>query len=158
MARTARTERADTTREAEALTEDNWLSIPDAVVDRYLDEGYALKWVRISIKGQEDYKNLGLKMRDGYTFVSPEEVPEMAAGFQVGDVGKLGKLVLRGDVALAKAPAEKINARKTRVRQRTNQLTEAINEQLMANSDRRLPITNNSRSRVATGKQARFDD
>lgn len=157
MSKTTRTERADETREAMDLTDENWLSIPEKVRARFLDQGYTLKWVRVAIKGQDDFKNVGTKLRDGYSFVEPDEAPEMAAGFQIGE-NKLGKLVLRGDVALAKAPTDRVEARKATYAKRTRDLTNAVDQQLMQQSDRRMPISNNSRSKTSLGNQARFDD
>lgn len=156
MVRNARLERANETREV-FLDEYNWLEIPNAVKQRFESEGYTLKWVRIKLKNDDDYKNIGLKLRDGWTFVTPQEAPEMSTGFQIGE-SKLGSLVVRGDVALAKAPIEKIKAKKQRVRERTAAMTAAINANLMEHSDRRMPITNSSVSRVSRGKTAQFDE
>ena len=38
--------------------EPDWLEIPDTVAHRFNNEGMTLRWVRISIKDKEDYKNI----------------------------------------------------------------------------------------------------
>jgi hypothetical protein len=70
--------RASQTREIETkeytYTEPNFLDIPDLVVDRFTNEDMVLRWIRISVKGDDDYKNVGNKMSQGWVFVTPEEV------------------------------------------------------------------------------------
>ena len=76
--------RATQTRETETkeytYTEPNWLDVPAPVVDRFTNEDMVLRWLRISLKGDDDYKNVGNKMTQGWVFVTPEEVPEMFSG------------------------------------------------------------------------------
>jgi hypothetical protein len=71
--------REDNTREEEwTFEEPNALTIPDNVQARFGNEGMSLRWIRISVRGQEDSQNVGKKLQLGWTFVTPEEVPEMA--------------------------------------------------------------------------------
>ena len=41
--------------------EPNLLDIPDDVADRFKSRDLALRWIRISLKGEDDYKNVGRK-------------------------------------------------------------------------------------------------
>ena len=59
--------------------EPNATSIPDNVKQRFEGEGLTLGWLRIDMKGQDDYMNVGKKMNQGWEFVTPQEVPEMSA-------------------------------------------------------------------------------
>ena len=79
----------------------NWLQIPEEVANRFKEKGLVLRWIRVSLKGQYDDQNVQEKQYEGWEFVRPEDVPELSAGFQNQTIGSLGKLVIRGDVALA---------------------------------------------------------
>ena len=53
---------------------------------------------------------------------------------------------------------EYAEARRLAVRKRTAQLEEAVNSRLQNDRpDRRAPVTDSSKSRVSTGRSARFD-
>ena len=36
-----------------------------------------LEWLRITLKGQDDFKYIGKKMQEGWKFVDVKEVPEI---------------------------------------------------------------------------------
>lgn len=127
------------TRETETkeytFTEPNWLDVPDIVVNRFNAEDMTLRWIRISLKGEDDYKNVGNKMSQGWVFVTPEEVPEMLHSATVLDTGRYTNCVVRGDVALAKMPRGKSVARNDYYEGKANDLMEAVNQQLMSASN-----------------------
>ena len=156
--------RSETLRE-QNLREENWtfeepnaLTIPDPVQARFDNQGLALRWIRISIKGNDDQKNVGNKLQLGWEFVSPEEVPEMALTSFVRDEGRYQGAVCRGDVALVKMPAGKVNSRRKFYEQKANDQMDAVNAQLMKSSDSRMPITNSSRSVTTKGRVPSFQD
>ena len=156
--------RSETLRE-QNLREENWtfeepnaLTIPDPVQARFDNQGLALRWIRISIKGNDDQKNVGNKLQLGWEFVSPEEVPEMALTSFVRDEGRYQGAVCRGDVALVKIPAGKVNSRRKFYEQKANDQMDAVNAQLMKSSDSRMPITNSSRSVTTKGRVPSFQD
>ena len=91
--------REEQTREY-TYEEPNLLDIPDSVYDRFLSQGLALRWIRISLKGDDDYKNVGRKTQQGYEFVDPKEVPEMLPTSIVVDKGRYENCVVRGDVVM----------------------------------------------------------
>ena len=151
-------ERAEKTRIAlEAINNDDWLHIPDVVFKRFSNEGYTLAWIRISLKGKQDYQSIGLKQREGWEFVTETEAPEMAQGFRVLERGDLEGTIVRGDVALAKRPIEIDDAVRQAQVNKTRQMDDAIYRRLMESSDSRVPITNSSKSRVSKGRSAHFD-
>ena len=156
--------RSDNLRE-QNLREEEWtfeepdaLAIPDVVQARYDNEGMALRWIRISLKGQDDITNVGKKQQIGWVFVTPDEVPEMAVTSFVRDEGRYQGSVCRGDVALVKMPAGKVNARRKFYEGKANDQMDAVNAQLMKGSDSRMPITNTSRSVTTKGRQPSFQD
>ena len=135
----------------------NWLKIPEEVSNRYKEKGLVLRWIRVSLKGQYDDQNVQTKQYEGWDFVKPEDVPEMSAGFTNQAANSLGNLVIRGDVALAANTMENNEGYRDHVEEFTQSQTDAINRQLMSKNDPRMPISNNSRSKVTTGRPAHFD-
>jgi hypothetical protein len=156
--------RSETTRE-QNTREDQWtfeepnaLNIPENVQARFDNEGMALRWIRVSLQGKDDIANVGKKLQAGWVFVTPEEVPEMSITSFVRDEGRYQGSVCRGDVALVKMPAGKVNARRKFYESKANDQMEAVNSQLMKSSDSRMPITNTSRSVTTRGRQPSFQD
>ena len=156
--------RSETTRE-QNTREDQWtfeepnaLNIPENVQARFDNEGMALRWIRVSLQGKDDIANVGKKLQAGWVFVTPDEVPEMSITSFVRDEGRYQGSVCRGDVALVKMPAGKVNARRKFYESKANDQMEAVNSQLMKNSDSRMPITNTSRSVTTRGRQPSFQD
>jgi hypothetical protein len=160
---TTRTEsRSDKTRETKqrrtVFEEPNWLEIPASVITRLSQEGMALRWIRITLRNQEDYQNVGKRTGEGWEFVQSEEVPEMLHSSDVREGGRYAGAVCRGDLALAKMPKELAESRKDFYEGRSREMVDAVNAQLMNSSDSRMPISNNSRTKVSRGKQAKFQE
>ena len=44
--------------------EQDALHIPEAITNRFANEGMTLGWLRITLKGQEDYKYIGKKLQE----------------------------------------------------------------------------------------------
>jgi hypothetical protein len=151
--------RENNTQEEEwTFEEPNALAIPDHVQARFDSEGMALRWIRISIKGTDDISNVGKKLQEGWVFVTPDEVPEMAVTSFVRDEGRYLGTVCRGDLALAKMPAGKVNARRKHYENKANDMMDAVNAQLMKNSDSRMPISNTSKSVTTRGRRPSFQN
>jgi len=154
----ARKNRVEEERFDEEFTEPNWLSIPDSVVARFKDEGLVLRWIRIMINGQDDYKNVGDRQNDGWTFVEPNDVPEMMVSSRIVSEGRFEGCVVRGDVALAKASAKRMQSRQEYYQNRSRTMMDNVNAQLMSQSNSAMPIHNSSKSSVTRGRTPSFND
>ena len=158
------TERSNATREATTREEEYFfeepdaLTIPDMVQARFDNEEMSLRWIRISVKGEDDIMNVGKKQQEGWIFVTPDEVPEMAITSFVREEGRYLGAVCRGDLALAKKPTVKVKARQKFYENKANDMMDAVNAQLMKNSDSRMPISNTSKSVTTRGRQPSFQD
>ena len=154
--------RETNTREEEYIFEEpDALSIPNTVQERFQNEGLDLRWIRISLRGLEDIMNVGKREQEGWTFVEPGEVPEMASTSYVRDEGRYLGTVCRGDVALAKKPINQVKARRAFYEKKANDMMDAVNAQLYNNSDARLrnmPVSNSSRSTTMRGRTPNFQD
>ena len=160
-----RNETRSNTQREQNLREENWtfeepdaLTIPDSVQARFDNEGLSLRWIRISVKGQDDVSNVGKKQQEGWTFVTPDEVPEMAVTSFVREDGRYTGTVCRGDLALAKMPTGKVRARRKFYEKKANDMMDAVNAQLMKSSDSRMPISNTSKSVTTKGRVPTFQD
>lgn len=162
MTRTT-TSRIDDTREMQTrefndvFEEQDWLSIPPSVKARFDGEGMALRWIRISLKGKDDYQNVGKRLSEGWQFVTVEEVPEMVNSSVVREEGRYTGAICRGDLALAKMTKARAKSRQEFYENKSREMVDAVNAQLMRESNSAMPISNSSRTRVTRGR-ARFDD
>lgn len=138
--------------------EPNWLNIPDSVKERFANNGNSLRWIRITLKNEEDYQNIGKRQAEGWEFVTADEVPEMIASSIVREGGRYSGAVCRGDLALAKMPTELAESRQEFYENRSREMVQAVNSQLMNSSDSRMPISNASKTNVSRGKSASFQD
>jgi len=133
-----------------------WL--PDEVTERFKNEGMVLRWIRIHLRGGDDYQNVGKRLKDGWVFVTPDEVPELSTSSVVKENGRYAGAIVRGDVALAKMPEGRAIARREHYEDKANELMDAVDNQLMSKSNSRMPIYNNSKSTVTKGRSPRFQD
>ena len=153
------TSRENQTREEEwTFEEPDALKIPEEVEARFSNDGMSLRWLRISVKGQDDISNIGKKQQQGWEFVTPDEVPELAITSFVRKEGRYTGTVCRGDLALAKLPTGKVMARRKHYENKANDMMDAVNAQLMRNNDSRMPISNSSKSVTTRGRQPSFQD
>jgi hypothetical protein len=118
----------------------------------------ALRWIRINLRGQDDYTNVGKRVQEGWQFVAINEVPEIQHTSFVRDEGRYTGAVCRGDLALAKMPLEKAENRQKHYEMQSSNMVDAVNHQLMSGNNSRMPIRNNSKSQVTKGKTPRFQD
>ncbi len=138
--------------------EQDALYIPDAVHNRFANEDMTLGWLRMTLKGKDDIKHIGKKLQEGWVFVDLAEVPEMSATSFVREEGRYAGVVCRADVGLAKIPTGRYEARSKFYRDKSKAMNDAIEAQLMGSNNSRMPISNNSKSKVVTGRQPNFQD
>ena len=138
--------------------EPNWLDIPETIRQRFANSGNSLRWIRITIKNEEDYQNIGKRLSEGWEFVQADEVPELMATSFVREGGRYSGAICRGDLALAKMPTELAESRQRFYENRSREMVQAVNSQLLSNSDSRMPISVNSKTNVSRGKSPAFQD
>jgi hypothetical protein len=61
-------------------------------------------------------------------------------------------------LALAKMPLRKAQSRQRYYENQSNEMVDAVNQQLMGQNDSRMPIRNNSKSQVTRGRAPKFQD
>ena len=111
-------------------------------------EGYTYRWIRAEIVGQEDKKNVMSRLREGFELVRKEEIGDFE--LPTMDDGKHEGVVAVGGLLLAKIPNETREERNAYFSNRAQLQQEAIDNDLMKESDPSSPILNPKRSSSVT--------
>ena len=112
--------------------------------------GYAYRWIRVSTLDKSDARNLSSKLREGWEPVRVEEQPQFA--LLVDPQSRYKDNIEIGGLLLCKTPSEFIGQRNEYVQKQTDAQTRAVDNNLMRQSDARMPIFKEGRSEVSFGK------
>ena len=113
-------------------------------------DGFRYRWIRAESVGFQDTKNIASRMREGYELVRAEEV-ENASDYPVLDEGRYKGVIGVGGLLLAKVPIEIAKQRQEYMTRRHAERSEAVNNDLMREQDKRMPINVERQSRVTFG-------
>ena len=113
-------------------------------------DGFRYRWIRAESVGFQDTKNIASRLREGYELVRAEEV-ENASDYPVLDEGRYKGGIGVGGLLLAKVPIEIAKQRQEYITRRHAERSEAVNNDLMRESDKRMPIDVDRQSRVTFG-------
>ena len=111
-------------------------------------EGYTYRWIRAELVGTEDKKNVTSRMREGFDLVRSEELPD----FELPTIenGKHAGIVSVGGLLLAKIPNETRDERNSYFQNRASTQQEAVDNDLLRESDPSSPILNPERKSKVT--------
>ena len=111
-------------------------------------DGYTYRWIRAEVVGQEDRKNVTSRLREGFDLVRAEELD----GFEIPslDDGKHAGVVSVGCLLLAKIPNETREERNSYFEQRAQTQQDAVDNDLMRESDPSSPILKPERKSSVT--------
>ncbi len=112
-------------------------------------EGFQHRWIRASIRGEEDKGNVFNRLRQGYEPVRADEHP----GFQAPTIedGKHAGIIGNGGLILARVPVETANERTEYYGGRTREQMVAVDQDLMKEQHPSMPINQQRQSRVSFG-------
>ena len=113
-------------------------------------DGFRYRWIRAESLGFDDSKNIQGRLRSGYELVRAEEV-ENASDYPVLDTGKYKGVIGVGGLLLAKVPEEIVAARTAYIKKRTEGMNEAVDNDLMREQHKSMPINIDRQSRVTFG-------
>ena len=142
-----RTPRTADTRETESRRKP-WA--PPSVLDAPpAPEGYKHRWIRASIRGEEDKGNVFNRLRQGYEPVRAEEHP----GYQAPTIedGKHAGIIGNGGLILTRVPIETAQERTAYYGGRTREQMDAVDQDLMKEQHPSMPINQSRQSRVSFG-------
>ena len=147
MTNEKRTSRASQTREKQSKpkvwTPPSSLDAPPAPT------GFQHRWLRAESLGFNDTKNIQGRLRSGYELVRSDEYPD--SDYPVVEDGKYKGVIGVGGLLLAKVPVEIAQQRQNYMADRHKDRNEAIENDLMKEQDKRMPINIDRQSRVTFG-------
>ena len=120
----------------------------------YLDtpnapEGFRHRWVRVEILGFVDTKNIQGRLRSGYELVRSDEYPE--DDFPTIMDGKYAGVIGHGGLVLTRVPEEIARSRQEYFAQQTQDQMTAIDNDLMKEQHKGMPIEIDRQSRTTFG-------
>jgi hypothetical protein len=107
------------------------------------------RWIRISVRGEDDKTNAYQRLREGWEPVRADEYPEFHA--PVIDEGKYTGIIGNGGLMLCRIPVETANERSAYYGTRAREQMVAVDEDLMKDQHPSMPISRNRQSRVSFG-------
>ena len=113
-------------------------------------DGFMYIWIRAESVGFLDTKNIASRLREGYELVRAEEV-ENASDYPVLDEGRYKGVIGVGGLLLAKVPTEIAKQRQDYMTRRHSERSEAVDNDLMKEQDKRMPINVDRQTRVTFG-------
>ena len=145
---TKTTSRANQTR---SKTERPKVWVPPSSLDAPpAPDGFRYRWIRAESLGFDDSKNIQGRLRSGYELVRAEEV-ENSSDYPVLDTGKYKGVIGVGGLLLAKVPDEIAAPRTAYIKRRTDGMNEAVDNDLMREQHKSMPINIDRQSRVTFG-------
>lgn len=130
-----RTPRTQETREQDSRPQE-WrppelLPMPDP------DADWDFRWVRVSSLGELDPLSVSTRRREGWEFVNPQDMPEIAMAAMAGPESTRIEI---GGLALAKMPMERAKARTAYFSNLAAHQLTAVDNALMRENDARMPL------------------
>ena len=112
--------------------------------------GYAYRWIRVSTLNTADPRNLSAKLREGWEPVRIEEQPKFQ--LLVDPNSRFKDNIEIGGLLLCKTPTEFVEQRNAHYAKQTVAQTDAVDNNLMRQSDPRMPLFSEKKSSSTFGK------
>jgi hypothetical protein len=123
---------------------------PELLPEPDKQAGYAYRWIRVSTLNNADPRNLSSKLREGWEAVKIEEQPKFQ--LLIDPNSRFKDNVEIGGLLLCKTPEEFVDQRNAHYNNMTQSQTEAVDNNLMRQSDPRMPIFQERKSSTSFGK------
>ena len=112
--------------------------------------GFAYRWIRASMLNQADPRNLSAKLREGWEPVRLEEQPKFT--LLADPNSRFKDNVEISGLLLCKTPVEFSQQRDAHYAKLTQSQAEAVDNNLMRQSDARMPLFKENKSSTTFGK------
>ena len=146
-----KTSRASQTR-AKTLRKKVWT--PSSYLDTpNAPTGFRHRWVRVEILGYVDTKNIQGRLRSGYELVRADQYPE--DDFPVISDGKYAGVIGHGGLVLTRVPEEIARQRAKYFGRLGQEQMDAVDNDLMKEQHRSMPINIDRQSRTTFGGRKR---
>jgi hypothetical protein len=137
--------------ESRALAErpKQWMP-PELLPEPDKQAGYEYRWIRVSMLGKQDGRNVSTKIREGWEPVKLQEQPKFK--LLTDPSTRFEDSIEIGGLLLCKAPEEFVEQRKNYYANQNQAQAEAVDNNLMRQSDPRMPIFKERKSSTSFGK------
>jgi hypothetical protein len=112
--------------------------------------GYSYRWIRVSLLNAPDPRNISGKLREGWEPVRIEEQPKFQ--LLVDPNSRFKDNIEIGGLLLCKTPEEFVDQRNSHFAKQAEAQTEAVDNNLMRQSDPRMPLFKENKSSTSFGK------
>ena len=112
--------------------------------------GFSYRWIRTSLNGQADPRNLSQKIREGWEPVKVEEQPKFK--LLIDPTSRFKDNIEIGGLLLCKTPTEFVQQRNSYFQQQTDAQANAVDNSFMRQSDARMPLFSEKKSTTSFGK------
>jgi len=123
---------------------------PELLPEPDKQPGYAYRWIRVSMLNTSDPRNISSKLREGWEPVTVEEQPKFK--LLANREGPFKDNIEIGGLLLCKTPEEFVEQQQAYYANQTRAQEEAVDNNLMRQSDSRMPIFQERRSSTSFGK------
>ena len=114
------------------------------------EPGYAYRWIRVATLNTADPRNMSAKLREGWEPVRIEEQPRFQ--LLVDPTSRFKDNLEIGGLLLCKTPTEFVEQQQKYYADMTRAQAEAVDNNLMRQSDARMPIFKEGKSSSTFGK------
>jgi hypothetical protein len=111
--------------------------------------GWDHRYIRISMMGQNDPKNISSRLREGYEPVKAEEYPEMMV--HANPDGQFKGNIEIGGLLLCRIPSEFVQQAQAYYENQNKSQMDSVDNNFMKNSDPRMPLFKERQSKVTFG-------
>ena len=114
------------------------------------EPGYAYRWIRVSMVGQQDAQNVSSKLREGWEPVRIEEQPKFK--MLVDPNSRFKDNIEVAGLLLCKIPEEFMAQRKEYFAKKNRAQIESVDNNFMRENDPRMPLFREKQSKTSFGK------
>ncbi len=114
-------------------------------------DGFAHRYIRISMLGQADNTNVSQKMREGWVPVKATEYPEIDFVPEVG--GRYPDNIEYGGLLLCRIPKEQLDKRNEYYNEMAVNQMKAVDNSFLREEDPRMPLCKENSSRTTFGRR-----
>jgi hypothetical protein len=123
---------------------------PELLPEPDKQPGFSYRWVRVATNNQADPRNLSAKLREGWEPVKIEEQPQFQ--LLVDPNSRFKDNIEIGGLLLCKTPTEFVEQRNEYYAKQSESQSEAVDNNLMRQSDPRMPLFSEKKSSSSFGK------
>jgi len=123
---------------------------PELLPEPDKEAGYSYRWVRVATQNQADPRNLSSKLREGWEPVRIEEQPRFR--LLVDPNSRYKDNIEIGGLLLCKTPSDFVKQRNEHFAKQTRAQVDAVDNNLMRQSDARMPIFKEGKTQTSVGR------